>query len=271
MSAVISLGAGVQSTTMALMAAHGEITPMPSCAIFADTGWEPAAVYAHLDWLCSANVLPFPVHRVTRGNFRQEAIDFAHGRPIGHAAHPQPPFHLRLHNGEAAMSQRQCTRDYKLQPLSHEIARQLGVRPGKRVKQLAVVEVWVGISRDEAHRMKPAKQRWQSNRFPLIEAGMSRADCLGWLRRHDYPRPPKSACIGCPYHSDEQWQALTADEFADAVAFEAAMQAGTVGFTGGTPYLHRSLVPLDQVDFSRIDATRQADLFGEECEGMCGV
>jgi hypothetical protein len=34
---VISLGAGVQSTTMALMAARGEIAPMPDCAIFADT------------------------------------------------------------------------------------------------------------------------------------------------------------------------------------------------------------------------------------------
>lgn len=41
----LSLGAGVQSTTMALMAAHGEIQPMPDCAIFADTGWEPKAVY----------------------------------------------------------------------------------------------------------------------------------------------------------------------------------------------------------------------------------
>jgi hypothetical protein len=38
---VISLGAGVRSTTMALMAAHGEITPMPDAAIFADTQWEP--------------------------------------------------------------------------------------------------------------------------------------------------------------------------------------------------------------------------------------
>jgi hypothetical protein len=43
---VISLGAGVQSTTMALMAAHGEITPMPDCAIFADTGAEPTDRHA---------------------------------------------------------------------------------------------------------------------------------------------------------------------------------------------------------------------------------
>ena len=44
----LSLGAGVQSTTLALMASHGEIGPMPDCAIFADTGWEPQAVYDHL-------------------------------------------------------------------------------------------------------------------------------------------------------------------------------------------------------------------------------
>ena len=40
---VHSLGAGVQSTTLTLMAAHGEIGPMPDGAIFADTGWEPLA------------------------------------------------------------------------------------------------------------------------------------------------------------------------------------------------------------------------------------
>lgn len=72
---VISLGAGVQSTTMALMAAHGEIKPMPDVAIFADTQWEPKAVYDHLDWLGSPNVLPFPIKRVTAGNLRQAIMD----------------------------------------------------------------------------------------------------------------------------------------------------------------------------------------------------
>ena len=48
---VLSLGAGVQSTTLALLAVRGEIGPMPDCAIFADTGWEPRAVYEHLTWL----------------------------------------------------------------------------------------------------------------------------------------------------------------------------------------------------------------------------
>ena len=47
---IISLGAGVQSTTLALLAHHKEIEP-PDYAVFADTGWEPEAVYKHLDWL----------------------------------------------------------------------------------------------------------------------------------------------------------------------------------------------------------------------------
>jgi hypothetical protein len=76
---ILSLGAGVQSTTLALMAAHGGIGPMPDCAIFADTGWEPKAVYEHLAWLRSPNVLPFPVHIVSAGDLRADLIAGARG------------------------------------------------------------------------------------------------------------------------------------------------------------------------------------------------
>ncbi|TRB17817.1 hypothetical protein EXN70_31100 [Rhizobium rhizogenes] len=76
----LSLGAGVQSTTMAPIAAHGEVGPMPDCAIFADTGWEPKAVYDHLEWLMSPNVLPFPVHVVSAGNIRDNLMDAAAGK-----------------------------------------------------------------------------------------------------------------------------------------------------------------------------------------------
>ena len=64
---MLSLGAGVQSTTLALMAANGELGPMPELCDIADTGWEPKAVYDHLAWLRSPNVLPFPVHIVSAG------------------------------------------------------------------------------------------------------------------------------------------------------------------------------------------------------------
>ena len=47
---VLSLGAGVRSSTVLLMSYHGEL-PLLDAAIFADTQWEPKAVYEHLEWL----------------------------------------------------------------------------------------------------------------------------------------------------------------------------------------------------------------------------
>lgn len=87
---VISLGAGVQSTTLALMAARGEVGPMPDCAIFADTGAEPLAVYKHLDWL--EKELPFPVYRVSAGNLRDEIVGAMAGNNRMDA---RPPFFVR--------------------------------------------------------------------------------------------------------------------------------------------------------------------------------
>jgi len=77
----ISLGAGVQSSTMALMAAHAEITPMPEAAIFADTQDEPKSVYRWLEWLTGK--LPFPVHIVTQGHLREDGISIRTSRKSG--------------------------------------------------------------------------------------------------------------------------------------------------------------------------------------------
>ena len=71
---IISLGAGVQSSTMALMAACGEITPMPKCAIFADTQDEPRAVYDWLKWIVQK--LPFTVYQVTAGKLSENLLTF---------------------------------------------------------------------------------------------------------------------------------------------------------------------------------------------------
>ncbi len=140
---VLSLGAGVLSTTLALMAAHREIGPMPDCAIFADTGWEPAAVYEHLRWLMSPNVLPFPVDIVSAGNIS-----------IG-------------------MIRRQCTTTSKIEPIRRKV-RELAGLTRKRSPKYAVVHQWLGISMDEVVRMKPSREAWQFNRFPLIESRMTR-------------------------------------------------------------------------------------------------
>lgn len=261
MITVVSLGAGVQSTTMALMAAHGEITPMPGCAIFADTGWEPKAVYKHLDWLTGQ--LPFPVHVVRGGDIRRDTLAKRNTTGGSFAA---VPWFMKMPDGSPTMGRRQCTKEYKLYPIRRKVREMLG---GKTPKGGA--EVWVGISLDEAMRMKPATVQYTVNRWPLIEKRMSRGDCLLWLQRNNYPRAPKSSCIGCPFHSDDQWRALRNNpiEWADALEVDAAIRKPARG--KGQQFMHRSMVPLDQVDLSTAEDRGQLNLFINECEGMCGV
>jgi hypothetical protein len=267
---VLSLGAGVQSTTLALMAAHGEIGPMPDCAIFADTGWEPAAVGKHLRWLMSANVLPFPVHVVSAGDIREDLIRAGQGERWASI----PAFTRTMRNGRAeiGMIRRQCTKDYKIVPIRRKV-RELAGLLGRRSPAVPVVEQWIGISLDETIRMKPSFETWQVNRWPLIERRMSRWDCLRWLEQHDYPIPPKSSCVGCPFHSDAMWREIRDNDpeaWAQAVAVDREIRVGLRGVRGEV-YLHRSAVPLEEADIRTPADRGQLDLFGNECEGLCGV
>lgn len=260
---VISLGAGVQSTTMALMAAHGEITPMPDCAIFADTQWEPKSVYDHLDWLCGGNVLPFPVYRVTAGNLRAAVLNRSNTTGGRFAA---VPWFMKMPNGDDAMGRRQCTKEYKLRPVQKKIVELLGGHPK------AGAEVWVGISTDEAIRCKPSRVQYIVNRWPLLERHINRNDCLAWMRRNGYPTPPRSACIGCPFHNDGYWRKLKlfgGGNWDDAVEVDRAIRLQP-GFKG-EQFMHRSLVPLEDADLTTLEDAGQLNMFNNECEGMCGV
>ena len=254
---VLSLGAGVQSTTLALMIARKDLPPV-DCAIFSDTGWEPGAVYAHLDWLES--VLPFPVYRVTAGNLRRDTII---GARTGKRVASVPWFTLSP-KFKKGMGMRQCTADYKLRPLQKKVVELLG---GRRPK--GGCELLLGISLDEGWRSKPSRVNYITNNFPLLDARLTRKDCLKWMEARQYPRPPKSSCIGCPFHDDNQWRALTKDEFADAVEVDKAIRNQPK--MRGQQFMHRSLKPLDQVDFSTAEDRGQLNLFLNECEGMCGV
>lgn len=260
---VLSLGAGVQSTTLALLAAHGEIEPLPDCAIFADTGWEPKAVYEHLAWL-RGGVLPFPVHVVSAGDLRSDVLSRSNSTGGRYAA---VPWHIRdRSSGDKTIGRRQCTKEYKLVPIKRKVRALLD---GKTPKHGC--EMWIGISTDEVMRIKPSQIGYILNRWPLIERRMNRNDCLRWLERNHYPTPPKSACIGCPLHDNVRWRELKKrpDEWRDALEIDKAIRDQS-GFRG-QQFMHHSGVPLDQVDLSTAEDHGQLNLFNNECEGMCGV
>lgn len=262
----ISLGAGVQSTTVALLAARGELTPMPDCAIFADTQAEPGAVYRHLEWL--EGELPFPVHRVTAGDLGADIEESTRGGRYAGA-----PFFTTSETGRAGRLRKICTVEYKVEPLEREQRRLLGFEKGQRIAGKARAEVWIGISMDEIGRAKPAKTPWVTKRFPLIELRWSRADCLRWLAEQGYPEPPRSACVFCPNHSNHEWKLLRdndPDGWSRALEIDDLIRGGVRGTTEDL-YLHRQLVPLQEADLRSAEEMGQQTLWDDECEGMCGV
>lgn len=279
---VISLGAGVQSTTLALLAAHGEIGPLPDAAIFADTGDEPAGVYKHLAWLMEPGRLPFPIEAIRAWEgYGKPSIKSGLGDEIlastrgegSRGSDARPPFYTLGADGSKGMIRRQCTGDFKIDPIERAIRWRLGLKRGQRWPTTASVEMWVGISTDEATRMKPSPRPAITMRWPLIELGMSRSDCLAWLRAEGYPEPPKSACTFCPFHSNAEWRNIRDTDpagWSRAIEIDEAIRRGlTSKNLTGALFLHASRKPLAEVDLSeKLD--RQINLFENECTGMCG-
>lgn len=270
---VLSLGAGVQSSTLALMYEHEDIGPKPHCAIFSDTVQEPAVVYSWLDWL--AEQLSYPIYRVSRGDLREAALT-VHRTRDGQRTYIKTaiPAHMTEQGKRAGIGMRACTRDFKIAVINAKVRQLVGGGPQRG--NVIRAEMAIGISIDEAERMKPNPRRWIRSHWPLVDAGMSRADCEAWMERHGYPQPPRSACKFCPYRSDDHWLALPPNEFAEAVQFERDMQAAYAEASAvrGVPFLHSTRVPLDQVTFlpGRLNMkAQQLNMFANDCIGMCGV
>jgi len=263
---VLSLGAGVQSTTVLLMMLAGELEK-PDHIVFADTGWEPQPVYEHLKRLKTMIAKAgIPFHMVSHGNIRQDAIS-------GNRFASMPLF-VKNADGGQGMIRRQCTADYKIRPLLAKQRELAGLKPGQRCKNHRITTV-IGISYDEVQRMRDAAFPWIRNEYPLVDLKMTRRDCLIWCESRGFDRPPRSACIGCPFKSDSEWRALKSDEvsWADAVDFDSRLRTNAYlkNRFKGEPFLHRQMKPLAEVDLRTDEELGIQTLFDLECEGMCGL
>jgi|DEB0MinimDraft_12_1074336.scaffolds.fasta_scaffold61871_2 hypothetical protein len=264
---VISLGVGVQSSTMLLMAAKGEL-PNVDCAIFADTGYEPKSVYNYLSLL--KKIVKFPIYQVSKGNIKDDIINSIKNN----TKFPTAPFFTQnAITGKKGMLRRQCTFDYKISVIRKKLRELCNVGYRKRFPKDKYIEQWIGISTDEIQRMKPARDPYILNRHPLIEMNMSRQDCINWMKKNEFPLPEKSACIMCPYHNDAYWHFMKTErpsEFADAVQFDKNIRTGAKNIKDNL-FLHRSCKNLDEIEFNKKENDKQLDMFNNECEGLCSI
>lgn len=181
---------------------------------------------------------------------------------------------------------RQCTPKYKVDPVSKKVRELLGARAytegcrycestGQRVApwdtqkrrgpcsvcrgtgerqrvgsvpQGAACEQWIGFDASETERATnigfPA---YSTPRWPLMELGWRRQDCIDWLAERGWKGVSRSSCLGCPFHDDETWVEMAdqrPDEFAEQVAFDRDFRHAD-GLRGER-FLHASCLPLDE-------------------------
>ena len=190
------------------------------------------------------------------------------------------PYYTLSRDGKRGMIKRQCTKEYKITPINRWLKREvLVLKPYKRLSREPLVEPlveqWFGISSDEPQRVRMSPDAWRVYEYPLMDRGMTRADCIDWCLANGFDEPPRSACVGCPFRHDREWRWLqehSPSDWRDAVEFDKAIRK--CGGMRGNVFLHADRVPLDEVDL-RTQRERDADagqkfLF-EDCMGMCGV
>ena len=278
----LSLGAGVQSSVLALLLKGGGDSrlvelgyPKPDIAIFADTGWEPDYVYQHLDWL--EKQLDYPLIRVSDGDLK---TNLKKGRTVSGHRFIDVPLYTVDSEGRKGILRRQCTNHYKIRPIYRRIRALAGGRYRRPFPKDSHVEMWLGISLDEVSRMKPSREAWVKHRWPLVDIRMTRQDCYRWFEA-EYPgrHLPRSACVICPYRSDQHWLELKRSEptsYDEAVKFDRWLRSSTKTpvrkLLNGRPYLHPSCRPLESVIAQReAERTKEINHFNNECEGHCGI
>ena len=256
---VISLGLGVQSTALYMMSSLGRI-PRADYAIFADLGAESNKTYEVLeylkDWSKYNNGIPIEITK--EKNLLKDILNQTNSTGQKFASIP-------AFSESGGMVRRQCTSEYKIQPVVKKIRELHKLKFRQRMPK---TEVWLGISMDEIQRMKISQLPRIDYYYPLIEERMSRGDCYRFFKEKNFPIPDKSSCIFCPYHSDKNWKDIKENNpkaWDKCIEVDNAIRGASKKGLNDKMFLHRSLIPLKDIEFAD-----QQELFLCE-EGFCGL
>lgn len=261
--AFFSFGGGRQGTAIAMMLVrHPEVFEslpydLPQHIIFADTGREPKAVYQNVERV--GNLLAgagFNFYVVSNGKVGETD----RGKRV-------LPLFTRPENSpksQVGMTTRQCTTEYKIEPIRAKIKEIMGVKKGRPFPKGLQIETWLGISLDEIQRAKPSSVRWETCRYPLVDLRLTASACIAYVKQELGYEPPKSACDICPMRSAAGWQNMAIEDpesFETAVTFDRSIRHGVTKYPA---YLHRWGVPLEDAI-----TPGQLELFPSNRGGSC--
>lgn len=243
---LLNFGGGVQTTALCVLLVRGEFEV--DHIVMADTGGERPDTYEHVEVM---------QRFLAQHGRKVEIVTHGSGGLTLEEYVRQRSNVLPTHTPSGGLGHRQCTAQFKLRP----------VKAFARAQGAKALTNLIGISTDEIHRAKDAREKWVTNEYPLIERNLSRDDCLRIVQEAGLPRPPKSSCYFCPLQRRSQWQHLAATFpvlFEQAVDLERHIEAKGGGHLASERYPLTAVASVDQLTLGE-DFDREA----EECEGGC--
>lgn len=209
---ILSFGAGMQSTALALMSCENAIfktpkhplVPIYDTVIICDLGLEPPWVKTQMDFVersCRSagifyKVLDTPLYQDFLENF-------------GERRTVSIPWWTLKEDGHKSKMPRNCTLDYKVNAITKYVRWELlGYKKGQRLKpeDVKAHEMHMGFSLEESRRCHENPHKLFVNKFPLVEMGWERKDSYKYILEVWGLDTKASACAFCPFHRNYFFQ-----------------------------------------------------------------
>lgn len=264
---------GTQSSAMLIDALEGKFNFRPDIAVFSDLHTEPEQVYNFAKDLTDYCLRKhdFQITTISHGDYLQDIRDFIEGR-ISRVATPP----LFVASGrKVGKLMRQCTGDYKIAAIRRYARKRMKNAGSKRIV------MHMGITMEEIDRAgdimynqdgKKKSPQYISDSFPYIQQVPTyREECIQMLNDRGLI-PFKSSCKFCPYHSNSYWNEMKKnrpDEFEECCEVDDLIR--DFPKMKGKCYLHKSLIPLRDIEFHKLDVSLFHAPSGYCHSGICGV
>lgn len=263
---ILSCGAGMQSTALALMSCENSIkgkdthilVPVYDAVVFCDLGGERKWVYDQVKFIsdaCKKANIDFYI--LKNKNLKEDYFN-----NYGKDRVCIMPFWSVDQNGKKGRMRRYCTIDYKIVQIQNFVRWDLlGYKKGARTrtKDIKAHEMHLGFTAEESRRISESKHKLFLNKFPMVEMGLKRADNYAYCKEVWGLETKGSACLFCPFHTNyfyKECKETCEEDYKDIIRFDELLENGEANARIGVP---------DSKVYISKSRKRIRDLLPEEC------
>lgn len=241
----VAYGGGTNSTAMLIgMYQRGERVDL---ILFADTGGEMPHTYEYIKlfsaWLVAHDMPPIITVRANRKDATLEE------ECLRKKTLPSIAFGFKT-----------CSLGWKVQP--QEVFLNNNEEAKAIWKSGGLITKCIGYDADESRRAKIASDGKYELRYPLIEWGWGREECVESIRSVGLPLPGKSACFFCPSSKKAEVRALATESpelLARAVAMERAAKKNLTTVKGLGRHWSWEEIMIVKADDTRLEMLMDAE------------